>query len=73
MFDEKTFYQAFIKDFQRAKSEIIIESPFVTTARVEFFMPTFVKLLERNVKIYIITRCLEDIDVSSTPNRGRVF
>lgn len=60
--DEKTFYPTFLKDLERAQSEVIIESPFITTARVNYFIPTFERLLNRGVKIYVITRCLEDLD-----------
>jgi len=30
LYDEKTFYQQFLKDIANAKTEVIIESPFIT-------------------------------------------
>ena len=54
--DEKTFYQTFLKDLKNAKDEIIIESPFITTARVKMFNPIFKKLINKGVKIYVVTR-----------------
>ena len=54
--DEHTFYQAFIDDLRTCRQEVIIESPFITSARIEQFLPIFEKLLSRGVKIYIMTR-----------------
>lgn len=33
LFNEDGFYKAFSKDFKQAKSEVIIESPFITKRR----------------------------------------
>ena len=54
--DEKTFYQAFIKDLEHCQQEVIIESPFITSERMKSLWPTLRKLHNRNVKIFIITR-----------------
>ncbi len=54
--DEKTFYQRFTKDLLNCKSEIIIECPFITSERTESLMPIFQKLLDKRVKVYVITR-----------------
>ncbi len=54
--DEHTFYQAFIHDLKRSKTEVIIECPFITSSRVEMLIPIFKGLLDRKVKIHIITR-----------------
>jgi len=56
LFDEKTFYQTFLQDLNRCKSEVIIESPFITTFRMKTFVRVFKNLLKKGVKIYIITR-----------------
>ncbi len=56
LFDEKTFYQTFLRDLNRCEREVIIESPFITTARMKTFDRVFKKLLKKRVKIYIITR-----------------
>jgi phosphatidylserine/phosphatidylglycerophosphate/cardiolipin synthase-like enzyme len=56
LFDEKTFYQAFQKDLDDCVEEVLIESPFITSDRTQLFISTFEKLLNRNVKIYVITR-----------------
>jgi len=54
--DEKTFYQTFLRDLEGCTDEVIIESPYITTARMRTFDRIFKKLLKRGVKIYIITR-----------------
>ena len=54
--DEKTFYQTFLHDLEGCTSEVIIESPYITTERMRTFDRLFKKLIERGVKIYIITR-----------------
>ena len=54
--DEKTFYQTFLRDLEGCTKEVIIESPYVTTERMKTFDRLFKKLLQKGVKIYIITR-----------------
>ena len=54
--DEKSFFKIFKKDLKQARSEVIIESPFITTARMNSLAPTLQKLVERGVKVYVVTR-----------------
>jgi phosphatidylserine/phosphatidylglycerophosphate/cardiolipin synthase-like enzyme len=54
--DEKTFYQAFIRDLEHCQHEVIIESPFITSERMKTLWPTLRKLQNRGVKIFIVTR-----------------
>jgi phosphatidylserine/phosphatidylglycerophosphate/cardiolipin synthase-like enzyme len=56
LFDETTFYNQFISDLKLCQSEVIIESPFITSKRIDTYWPIFRKLYDRGVKIYIITR-----------------
>ena len=56
LYDEATFYQRFIADLNNCIKEVIIESPYVTTGRMNMFIPIIKDLLERKVKIYIMTR-----------------
>jgi phosphatidylserine/phosphatidylglycerophosphate/cardiolipin synthase-like enzyme len=56
LFDEKTFYQAFLRDLEGCRSEVIIESPYITSKRAEMLIPVFNNLLAKGVKIYIMTR-----------------
>lgn len=54
--DEKTFYSAFLKDLEHCNQEVIIESPFITTERMKLFEPILRKLVDRSIKVFIITR-----------------
>lgn len=56
LYDEKTFYQAFIKDLEACRNEVIIESPFITSKRMNGFRSVFNKILGKGAKIYIFTR-----------------
>jgi phosphatidylserine/phosphatidylglycerophosphate/cardiolipin synthase-like enzyme len=54
--DEKTFYSTFLIDLDRAKEEIIIESPFITSARMKMLWPSLKRAYSKGIKVYIITR-----------------
>ncbi|MFA5933237.1 MAG: phospholipase D-like domain-containing protein [Microgenomates group bacterium] len=56
LFDETTFYKAFIKDLKRCKAQVIIESPYITCQRMDLLEPILQKLVKRGVKVYLITR-----------------
>lgn len=54
--DEKTFYRAFLRDLDACREEVIIESPFITTSRMKHLRTTFERLINRGVKVFVITR-----------------
>lgn len=56
LFNEKGFYRQYIKDLKYCQKELIIESPFITNSRMEILIPVFKVLLNKKVKIKIITR-----------------
>ena len=56
LFDEKSFYKSFLKDIRRAKKRIVIESPYLTERRAQYYASLFRKLDSRKVKIRINTR-----------------
>jgi len=56
LFDESTFYKKFLQDLSHCAREIIIESPYITIERTELFIPIFENLIQKGVKIYIVTR-----------------
>lgn len=56
LYDENTFYEKFIADFQNCRSELILESPFIMSHRMRILYPIFSKLSGKEIKIYIITR-----------------
>lgn len=56
LFNERTFYDAFVKDLSKCRSEAIIESPFMTVKRAEQLIPVLKQLKNRRVKVVINTR-----------------
>ncbi len=56
LYNENTFYKAFLKDLNNAQKEVIIESPYITRDRANKLIPIFNKLLDRGVKIFIVTK-----------------
>lgn len=56
LFDERTFYKAFIKDLEHCKEEVIIESPYLTCSRTASLTPIFKKLSKKGVKLTVNTR-----------------
>lgn len=64
LFDECTFYKQFTQDLNRSQSEVIIESPFITSQRMYSLTPTFQKLIDRKIKVYVVTRDPNEHDVS---------
>jgi HKD family nuclease len=56
LYDETTFYEAFIRDLKKCKKEAIIECPFITTKRMNVIFPILNKLVKQKVKIVIVTR-----------------
>ena len=56
LYDETTFYQAFLTDLEACRNEVIIESPYITSERTRPFIPLFTRLIEKGVKIYVFTK-----------------
>lgn len=54
--DEKSFYPAFLRDLEKCRKEVIIESPFITSERMKLFHGIFTELYNRGVRIFILTR-----------------
>ncbi len=64
LYDEGTFYNRFKQDLLEAKQEVIIESPFITTRRLEMLKPMFEILVDRDVQVFIMTRDPQEHDES---------
>ena len=62
LFDETTFYKAFVKDINACSEEIIIESPFITTRRMDMLMPALQEALIKQVQITVLTRNPNNLD-----------
>lgn len=62
LFNESTFYKAFEEDMRKCRSELIIESAFMTCRRVSQLLPAL-KLLKKNrVRVVINTRNPDEHD-----------
>lgn len=60
LFSDSDFYPNFIGDILKAKSEIIINSPFITTYRSDKLKPIFQHLLHKGIRIFVITKPPEE-------------
>lgn len=62
LFDERDFYGQFISDMLAAKQEIIIDSPYMTTNRIDNLYKYFEQLRHKGVEIYVLTRVAREQD-----------
>ncbi len=62
LYDQNTFDNQFMCDLRKARKSVIIESPFLRTARVEKFIPIFHRLKKRGMTILLNTKPLEEHD-----------
>lgn len=62
LYNEQTFYKAFNHDIACCRNEAIIESPFMTTQRVNTLLPYFRKAIARGVKVIVNTRHPQEHD-----------
>ena len=56
LYNQNTFYGAFLKDLHHAKSLVIIESPFITEKRMQVLLPILKKLQVKNIRIIVNTK-----------------
>lgn len=56
LFSETDFYQNFVRDLLEAKQEVVIDSPYITTERVRILTPVLEHLINKGVKIFVLTR-----------------
>lgn len=56
LYDENTFYPKFMQDLKRCRSEVIIESPFITNRRLATLLPILEKLKAYKVRVTVNTR-----------------
>lgn len=60
LYDQTTFYKAFLRDLRNAKSRVIIESPFITEKRMKLLFPALRLLRHKGVRIIVNTKPLEE-------------
>lgn len=63
LYDENSFYSALVKDIKKCRSELIIESAYMTSKRVYYLVPYFKELKKNRVRVVINTRNPEEHDV----------
>lgn len=56
LFDESTFYKKFLDDLRNSKANVLIESPYITSSRMDILFPFLQKLVNKGVKVSLITR-----------------
>lgn len=56
LYNQDTFYDALDRDLRRAKSLVVIESPFITRKRIARLLPTLQRLQRCGVKVIVNTR-----------------
>ena len=64
LFDENTFYKKFKADLAHCRKEVIIESPFISSHRMHSLRLTFQQLVDRKIKVYVVTRHPEEHNLS---------
>jgi hypothetical protein len=62
LYDQNTFYNAFLKDLRRTKSLVIIESPFITKKRMQQLLPILKKLRDKDIRIIVNTKPFNEHD-----------
>lgn len=63
LYNEATFYQKFATDLKHCRREVIIESPYITSQRMYHLKQTFKSLMDKKIKVYVVTRDPNDHDV----------
>jgi hypothetical protein len=56
LYNEQTFYRAFERDLACCRNEAMIESPFLTTRRIQMLLPTLRRMITRGVRVIINTK-----------------
>jgi hypothetical protein len=70
LYSQDTFYKAFQRDLSRAKSLVIIESPFITQRRVACLLPVIEKLKRRGVRVLVNTKPISEHDSTMANQAG---
>lgn len=64
LYDQTSFYKAFLHDLKHAQSRVIIESPFITKKRMILLSPILQSLMIKGVHIVINTKPFEEHEQS---------
>lgn len=56
LYDERNFYKSFVQDVSCARKMIVIESPFITSRRLDMLYPVLSSAVRQGVNIVVNTR-----------------
>ncbi|MEW6215550.1 MAG: topoisomerase DNA-binding C4 zinc finger domain-containing protein, partial [Nitrospirota bacterium] len=73
LFTERDFYPAFFVDLQRAREEVIILSPFLSTKRSGQFVELFRMLIQKGIGVRLFTRPANEQTGNFTLNAAQVI
>ena len=61
LYDQTSFYNAFLRDLGRAKTLVIVESPFIITKkRMDLLLHSLSELRAKGIRIILNTKPLEE-------------
>jgi len=56
LYNQDTFYRAFVKDLLSVRTLVVIESPFITKRRIQMLLPILNRLRAKNIRIIVNTK-----------------
>ena len=60
LYDQTTFYGAFLRDLQHALRRVVIESPFISKKRIAMLLPSLQRLSMKCIRVVINTKPIEE-------------
>lgn len=60
LYNQDKFYDAFSRDLRRARTRVVIESPFITMKRLNALLPTLERLRAKGVGVIVNTKPREE-------------
>ena len=72
LYDENSFYARFMSDLRQCQHEVIIESPFITTKRLNILLPILQRLKTQHVRVVVNTRDPEEQDCEYLKSEARI-
>jgi uncharacterized coiled-coil protein SlyX len=66
------FFTLFLADLQNAAKRVVIFSPFMTMQRVTFLEAALRSAILRGVRLYVVTKSLEDRGIRERPEYARI-
>jgi|SRR5665647_1698749 len=73
LYDEDSFYPAFLSDLSRCRFGVVIESPFITHKRMNALYPSFRRLTKRGVRVIINTRDPQEHEARMAAEAGNAI